>query len=349
MKTILFTGGGSAGHVIPNLALIEELLSETDVKVCYMGTKGIEKGLVAEWDIPFYEIECPKLIREKSWSAIQKNLHIPVEFHRAKQQALDGLTRLKPDVVFSKGGYVSLPVVWAAKKLNIPCFSHESDFSPGLANRLSARKCRYVFTSFPETAKRIPHGKYSGAPLRRSIFNATRAESRKALSIPFHSKVLLIFGGGSGSKAINDAVRSHLKELTEEYYVLHVCGKGNRVETNLKNYRQFEFIADMAMAYACADLVISRAGAGTVFELMALKKRSILVPLQGQTRGDQVENAAYFEDKGLCRVVKQDHLFTLPQAIQETLADEQMHERLQENAFHSGNETILSELKKALQ
>ena len=348
MKTILFTGGGSAGHVIPNLALIEELLSETDIQVCYMGTKGIEKGLVTEWDIPFYEIECSKLIREKSWTAIQKNLHIPVEFHRAKKQALDGLQRLKPDIVFSKGGYVSLPVVWAARKLNIPCFSHESDFSVGLANRLSARKCRYVFTSFPETAKRVPHGKYSGAPLRRSIFNATRAEARKTLSIPFHSKVLLIFGGGSGSKAINDAVRSHLKALTEEYYVLHVCGKGNIVESTLKNYRQFEFIADMAMAYACADLVIARAGAGTVFELMALKKRSILIPLQGQTRGDQVENAAYFEDKGLCRVVKQDHLFTLPQTIKEVLADEQMYERLQENAFHSGNETILRELKKAL-
>ena len=348
MKKILFTGGGSAGHVVPNLALIEELLSEGKTEVCYMGTNGIEKGLVAEWDVPFYEIECPKLIREKSWTAFKRNLHIPAEFYRAKKQALEGLKQLQPNVVFSKGGYVSLPVVWAAKKLNIPCFSHESDYSAGLANRLLARKCKYVFTSFPETAKKIPHGKYSGAPIRRSIFNATRAEARKSLSIPFHAKILLVFGGGSGSKVINDAVREHLKTLTDSYYVLHVCGKGNIVETTFKNYRQFEFIADMGRAYACADLVIARAGAGTVFELLALKKPSILVPLEGQTRGDQAENAAYFEGKGLCRVLKQSLLFTLPHAVKEAFADEKMKARLQENTFQSGNERILSELKKAL-
>ena len=348
MKKILFTGGGSAGHVVPNLALIEELLSEGETEVCYIGTNGIEKRLVAEWDVPFYEIECPKLIRGKSWAAFKRNLHIPAEFYRAKKQALEGLRKLQPDVVFSKGGYVSLPVVWAAKKLNIPCFSHESDYSAGLANRLLARKCKYVFTSFPETAKKIPHGKYSGAPIRRSIFNATRAEARKSLSIPFHAKVLLVFGGGSGSKVINDAVREHLKTLTDNYFVLHVCGKGNIVETTFKNYRQFEFIADMGRAYACADLVIARAGAGTVFELLALKKPSILVPLEGQTRGDQAENAAYFEGKGLCRVLKQSLLFTLPHAVEEAFADEKMKARLQENTFQSGNERILSELKKAL-
>ncbi|MBO5736875.1 MAG: UDP-N-acetylglucosamine--N-acetylmuramyl-(pentapeptide) pyrophosphoryl-undecaprenol N-acetylglucosamine transferase [Clostridia bacterium] len=349
MKKILFTGGGSAGHVIPNLALIEELLSEGETEVYYMGTKGIEKGLIAEWDIPFYEIECPKLIRGKSWESLKRNLHIPAEFHRAKAQALEGLKRIQPSVVFSKGGYVSLPVVWAAKKLNVPCFSHESDFSPGLANRLLARKCRYVFTSFPETAKRIPHGKYSGAPIRRSIFSATRAEARRHFAIPFHSKVLLIFGGGSGSAPINDAVRKHLETLTENYFVLHVCGKGNMVKSALKNYRQFEFIADMGMAYACADLVISRAGAGTIFELLALKKPALLIPLEGQTRGDQVENAAYFQAKGLCHVLKQSHLFTLPQAVEEAFTDDEMKKRLQENTFQSGNPCILAELKKVLQ
>ncbi len=348
MKKILFTGGGSAGHVIPNLALIEELLSDGEFSVCYMGTNGIEKRLITEWDIPFYEVECPKLIRGKSWEAFKRNLRIPVEFHHAKKQALEGLKRTRPDVVFSKGGYVSLPVVWAAKKLNIPCFSHESDFSPGLANRLIARKCRYVFTSFPETAKRLPHGKYSGAPLRRSIFNGTRAEARKHFSIPFHSKVLLIFGGGSGSKLINDAIRKHLKRLTDEYVILHICGKGNMVETTLKNYRQFEFITDMGMAYACADLVLSRAGAGTIFELLALKKPALLIPLEGQTRGDQMENAAYFQEKGLCHVLKQSHLSSLPQAVEEAFADEQMKERLQQSPFQSGNQTILTEIKKAL-
>lgn len=349
MKKILFTGGGSAGHVIPNLALIEELLSEGNIEVCYMGTNGIEKRLVSEWNIPFYEIDCPKLIRGKSWAVWKRNLHIPAEFHRAKKQALNILSNLRPDVIFSKGGYVALPVVWAAKKLHIPCYSHESDFSAGLANRLLARKCKYVFTSFPETAKRLPHGKYSGAPLRRSLFNATRAEARKYFSIPFHSKVLLIFGGGSGSASINEAVRKHLKTLTEQYFVLHVCGKGNMVECNMKNYLQFEFIADMGKAYACADLVIARAGAGTLFELLALKKPALLIPLEGQTRGDQVENAAYFAAKGLCHVLKQDYLFTLPQAVDEAFSDAQMKERLQANTFQRGNERILSELKRALQ
>ena len=156
MKKILFTGGGSAGHVIPNIALIEELLSSGEAAVCYMGTDGIEKGLIAEWNIPYFTIDCPKLIRGKSWNAIKRNLHIPAEFHRAKKQALEGLQQCKPDVVFSKGGYVALPVIAAAKKLHIPCFSHESDYSPGLANRLIARKCKYVFTSFPKRQNACP-------------------------------------------------------------------------------------------------------------------------------------------------------------------------------------------------
>ena len=298
MKKILFTGGGSAGHVIPNLALIEEILSKGEADVCYMGTGGIEKQLVTEWHIPYYQIECPKLIREKSFSAFKRNLHIPAEFLHAKKQALEGLKTFRPDLVFSKGGYVALPVIAAAKKLKIPCLAHESDFSAGLANKLSARMCRFVFTSFPETAKKLPHGKYSGAPLRRSVLYASRAEARKKFHIPFHAKVLLIFGGGSGSQAINDVIRQHLKTLTEKYVILHVCGRGNLIQSTLPNYRQFEFITDMGMAYACADLVISRAGAGTVFELLALKKPSILVPLEGQTRGDQVENAAYFHRPG---------------------------------------------------
>ncbi|MBQ4053339.1 MAG: hypothetical protein IJD33_03270, partial [Clostridia bacterium] len=171
---------------------------------------------------------------------------------------------------------------------------------------------------------------------------------RKRLGIPFTAKVLLVFGGGSGSAAINEAVRTHLKALTEQYFLLHVCGRGNLVESNVKNYRQFEFVADMGIAYACADLVLARAGAGTVFELLALKKPSLLVPLEGQTRGDQAENAAYFQQKGLCRVLKQNFLFTLPQAVDEAFTDEEMKAHLQASDFCQGNENILRELKKAL-
>ena len=348
MNKILFTGGGSAGHVIPNVALIEELLSEGKTDVCYIGTEGIEKSIIAEWKIPYHTITCPKLIRGGGWSGFTQNLRIPAAFHRAVKEAEDGLKKYKPDLVFSKGGYVSLPVVFAARKLKIPCFSHESDFSAGLANRLLARKCERVFTSFPETANTLPHGKYSGAPLRRSLFTPTRAESRRKLDIPFNAQVLLIFGGGSGSTAINTAVRKHLKTLTEKYYVLHVCGKGNMVKTNLKNYRQLEFVADMGILYACADLILARSGAGTVFEVLALKKPALFIPLEGQTRGDQWENAEYFRRKGLCRILPQKDLHKLPLAIEQTLADDGLKNKLQESNFGSGNANILRELRTAL-
>ena len=348
MKKILFTGGGSAGHVIPNLALMEELLSEGKTDVCYMATDGIEKRIIADWKIPYYTIACPKLVRGGGWSAFKKNLQIPLALRRAVKAAEDGLKKCKPDLVFSKGGYVALPVILAARKLKIPCYAHESDFSAGLTNRLTARKCEAVFTSFPETASSIPNGKYSGAPLRRSLFSTTRAEARKKLDIPFHAKVVLVFGGGSGSAAINQAVRKHLKALTEKYVLLHVCGKGNGVQSNLNNYRQFEFVADMATLYACADLVIARSGAGTVFEVLALKKPALFIPLEGQTRGDQWENAEYFRRKGLCHILPQSSLDKLPTAIQKTLADEDLLANLQASNFLCGNENILRELRSAL-
>ena len=348
MKKILFTGGGSAGHVIPNIALMEQVLSAGIADVCYMGTNGIEKRLISDWKIPFYQIDCPKLIRGRNWDSFRTNLRIPMQFHHAKKQALEGLNTCRPDLVFSKGGYVALPVVFAAKSLGIPCFAHESDFSLGLANRLSVGKCDCLFTSFPETAANIKKAKYSGAPIRRSVLSATKAEARKKFGIPFHEKVILIFGGGSGSETINEAVRKHLKTLTETYCVLHIRGKGNLTKCNVKNYRQFEFITDMGMAYACSDLIISRAGAGAVFEILALKKPSILIPLEGQTRGDQQENADYFSQKGLCVTLSQSNLHRLPSCIDETLQNKTLQQRLNESDYGQGNEIILREIKKRL-
>jgi len=348
MKKILFTGGGSAGHVVPNVAIMEQLLSDGKTDVCYIGTEGIEKNIVAEWNIPYYTISCPKYVRGGGLSALKRNLKIPIDFYRAYQQAKKGLLTYHPDVVFSKGGYVALPVVFACKKLKIPCFAHESDFSPGLANKLSARKCEKIFTSFPETAKRLSRGVHSGAPIKRAVFSATKTEARKRLGIGFHEKVVLIFGGGSGSKAINDAVRKNLKYLTENYVLLHVCGKGNTVESNLENYRQFEFVLDMGSLYACADLVVARAGAGTIFEILALKKRSLLIPLEGQTRGDQKENARYFERKGLCKVLSQKDIHLLPKAIENALKDDGLKERLALSSYPPANPFILRELKDAI-
>ncbi len=347
MQKILFTGGGSAGHVVPNIALIEQLLSEGKTDVCYMGTKGIEKDIVAPWHIPYYAIECPKLIRGGGWKGFWRNVKIPFQFLRAYKQAKKGLKIFRPDVVFSKGGYVALPVVYAAKRLKIPCYAHESDFSLGLANKLSARACERVFTSFPETAKRLKNGVHSGAPIKRSVLSATKAEARQKMGLAHTDKVVLVFGGGSGSKIINDTLRKQIKTLTEKYVIIHVCGKGNGIESNVKGYRQIEFAADMGTLYACADLVVARAGAGTVFETLALKKAALFIPLEGQTRGDQVENAEYFAQKGLCKILRQGEIERLSEGIDKTFLDEGLRARLAESVSPPANDFILRELKRA--
>ena len=164
--------------------------------------------------------------------------------------------------------------------------------------------------------------------------------------MPHHEKVLLVFGGGSGSAPINEALRKNLKTLCSRYVVLHVCGRGNLIESNLKNYRQFEFIEDMGAAYACADLIVARAGAGTVFELIALKKPSLLIPLEGQTRGDQIENAAYFERRGLCHTLAQGLLDKLVQSVDAVDSDEGLKTRLSQTNFTNGNDVILAEIRK---
>jgi UDP-N-acetylglucosamine--N-acetylmuramyl-(pentapeptide) pyrophosphoryl-undecaprenol N-acetylglucosamine transferase len=346
MQRILFTGGGSAGHVIPNVALIQKLLDEGKVDVCYMGTDGIEKDIITPWKIPYCQIECPKLIRGGGFKGFWQNLKIPFALKRAVQSAKEGLKRIQPTVVFSKGGYVALPVVIAAKKLKIPCFAHESDLSVGLANKLSSRYCKRVFTSFPETAKRLKNGEFTGAPIRESLLHASRAIARQKYDIPSGKKVVLVFGGGSGSARINQAVREHIQTLTREYFVLHICGKGNLVNSRIQNYVQIEFAEDMGEVYALADVVVCRAGAGTLFELLALKKPALVIPLEGQTRGDQLQNADYFKHRGLCHVLHQNDLKALPQAIERTLLDDGLKARLTQSGFTCGNERILTALQE---
>lgn len=347
MMKILFTGGGSAGHVVPNLALIHELRAEGKADVCYIGTNGLEKSLVLQRKIPFHEIVCPKLTRGGGVRGFWRNTKIPVQFFRAVREAEEGLRAFRPDVVFSKGGYVALPVVFAARKLKIPCFAHESDFSLGLANRLSAKKCDAVFTSFPETAQTLKNGRYVGALLHPALFEANEKAARKTFGIPEQAKVLLVFGGGSGSTAINEALRARLPRLTKKYFVLHVCGKGNLVQTNIPNYRQESFLSDMGSAYACADLILSRAGAGAVFETLALHKPALFVPLEGATRGDQKENAAYFARKGLCRILPQAELSSLADAVDDAFADEGLRERVRGATIPTGNHAVLQALRRA--
>lgn len=348
MKKVLFVGGGSAGHIVPNVAIIDCLLRMGKIDVCYMGTDGMEKKLIAPLHIPYYQIECPKLTRGGGFAAWKNNFRIPARFRLAVEQAKSGLRAFSPDLVFSKGGYVSLPVVTAAHKMGIPCVTHESDYSLGLANKLMAKKCDTVFTAFPETAKGIKNGKYVGQPIRKSLFSASRHRARTEYCDGTKKPVVLIFGGGSGSTTLNAAVRKDVKRLCERYFILHVCGKGNVVDSTVKDYRQFEYVGNIGDLYAAADVVVCRAGAGATFETLALKKPAVLVPLEKQTRGDQLENAQYFEKRGLCKVLREGNLDGLEESIEGALSDETMKDALASSRYCDGTANVLYQIFKYL-
>ena len=348
MKKILFTGGGSAGHVVPNLALIRDLKKTGGYDISYLGSDGIEKNLVSGADIPFYEISCPKLVR----SFTLKNLTIPFSLFKAVREAKKILRKLKPDLVFSKGGYVSLPVCLAAAKEKIPVLTHESDLSAGLATKLVAGKCRRVLTSFPETAEKFKNGKFTGSPLRAELFDyADKAEAKKRFPSLRGKPTILAFGGGSGAAAINRAVFENLGELLKRYDVLHIVGKNNADSAPKRaGYASFEYIGNMGEAYACADLVIARAGSNTLFELAALKLPALIVPLCRGSRGDQAENAAYFQNRGLIRVVDEKRLTSdLVKQTDAAINDSELRAALKKSPFaKSGNAAILSEIKSAI-
>ncbi len=348
MKKILFVGGGSAGHVVPNIALIECLLRMGKIDVCYMGTDGLEKRLVAPLRIPYYQISCPKLVRGASFRALKNNWGLWGKLKAAQAQAEQGLRTFSPDLVFSKGGYVSLPVVLAAHKLGIPCLTHESDYSLGLANKLMAKKCAAVLTAFPETADGLKNGKYVGQPLRKSLFSASRHGARQDYCEGTKKPVVLVLGGGSGSVAINRAVRADIKRFCDEYFLLHVCGKGNVVDSTVKDYRQFEYVNNIGDLYAAADVVVTRAGAGATFEALALKKPAVLIPLAKQTRGDQLQNARYFERRGLCKVLPEKQLDALADKIEEALHDQDLQAALSVAHYSEGTANTLYQIFKAL-
>lgn len=345
MKHLVLTGGGSAGHAVPNAALIPALSERYELS--YIGTDGIEKRIIAPYKIPYCTIKCAKFVRGLSLS----NLSIPFRFYKSVKEAERGLKALKADGVFSKGGYVALPIVFAAKKLGLPVLSHESDLSPGLANKIIAKKCRAVLTSFPETAKRLKNGKYTGAPMRQALFGADKAAALAKYGFSGQKPVLLVLGGGSGSKTVNEALRANLFALTEKFDVLHLCGRGNAVQSNARGYVQREYEEDMPSAYAAADIALSRAGAGAAFELIALKKPTLFVPLENKrTRGDQAENAVYFEARGLAKVLREKDLTpaSLHSALFSLAEDEALKKALGESDITSGNAAILAEIEKML-
>lgn len=343
MKKIIFTGGGSAGHSVPNAAIIEKLKNRYEL--FYIGTNNIEKEIISPLHIPYYEITCPKIERDKPL----KNLSVPRRLSEAVRQSKNILEKVKPDLVFSKGGYVSVPVIIAAKKLKIPALTHESDISLGLANKINAGKCLKVLTSFPETAERIKNGKYTGSPIREELFYVDRQKSLAKFGFNGDKPVLLVFGGGSGSSAINSALRENISTLAKKYRILHICGKENVMQNNIAGYIQREYEKDMGAAYACADMIIARSGANTVFECMALKKKALFIPLENRaTRGDQVANAEYFAAKKLCAVLREKNLNKFYKAVEDTFSDRSISENLKIHGSADGTKNIVTEIENAL-
>lgn len=310
MKKIVMTGGGTAGHVTPNIALLPGLRS-AGYKISYIGSyTGMEKHLIEEQNIPYYGISSGKLRRYLD----VKNLTDPVRVVKGFFQAKKLLKKLRPDVVFSKGGFVSVPVILAAKTLHIPAIIHESDMTPGLANRLAIPSAWRVCCNFPETLQYLPEGKavLTGSPIRKELLSGDRNAGLSLCGFTNDKPVILIIGGSTGSKFINDTIRSLLDELLADYQVLHLCGKGNLDDSlaDRKGYAQFEYAdKELRDLFAAADLVISRAGANAICELLALHKPNILIPLSAAaSRGDQILNARSFEKQGFSYVIEEEQL-----------------------------------------
>ena len=312
MKKIVLTGGGTAGHVTPNIALLPAL-KEAGYEVAYMGSyDGIEKKLIGDFDIPYTGISTGKFRRYLDI----KNLTDPFRVIKGYREARKYLKEYAPDVVFSKGGFVSVPVVRAAHSLKIPCIIHESDMTPGLANKLCIPVAHKVCCNFPETLKLLPEEKavLTGSPIRKELTQGNKIAGLDMCGFTGNKPVIMVIGGSLGANNVNKAVRDALPQLLEDFQVVHLCGK-DKVDNLLLNtpgYKQFEYVkAELKDLFAMADIVISRAGANAICELLALKKPNILIPLPAaSSRGDQILNAKSFESQGFSIVVDEEVLTT---------------------------------------
>ncbi len=328
-KKIVLTGGGTAGHVTPNIALIPELRKE-GYEIFYIGSKnGIEKSLIEDQGIPYYGVSTGKLRRYFDL----KNFSDPFRIVKGFAEAKSLLKEIKPDILFSKGGFVSVPVVRAANALKIPCIIHESDITPGLANRLCIPAARKICCNFPETMQYVPENKgvLTGTPIREELSEGSRKKGLSLCGFNEFKPVLLIIGGSQGAKAVNACVRESLSDLLKDFQIIHLCGKGNLDESllNTQGYKQFEYLKDdLKDAFAAADIVISRAGANAICELLALHKPNLLIPLPtAGSRGDQLLNASSFEAQGFSMVLQQENLSkeTLLSSVAELYCNRQMY------------------------
>lgn len=305
MKKIILTGGGTAGHVTPNLALVPRL-RELGFEIKYIGSyNGMEKELVESAGLDYFGISSGKLRRYFSL----KNFTDPFRVIKGYFEAKKFIKKYQPDVLFSKGGFVTVPVVFAASKYNIPVIIHESDMTPGLANRLAIKKATKVCHNFPETANYLDgKGVHTGSPLRQEIFSGNKLKALDMCGFTANKPVIMVTGGSLGAENVNILIRKALPELLKSFQVAHLCGKGKVDESLIgtEGYAQFEYISDeMKDFFAMADLIISRAGANSICEISAMRKPNILIPLSAQaSRGDQILNAKSYEKQGFSVVLE---------------------------------------------
>ena len=346
MKHIVLTGGGTAGHVTPNIAMLPRL-QERGYQISYIGSyDGIEKKLIEELGIPYYGISSGKLRRYFD----PKNFSDPFKVLKGYGEAKKLLKDLKPDIVFSKGGFVTVPVVIAAKHRKIPAIIHESDMTPGLANKLCIPSAVKVCCNFPETVSQLPPDKavLTGTPIRQELLSGNRIAALEFTGLSPGKPVVMIIGGSLGAAAVNDAVRRILPQLLESFQVIHLCGKDKLDEShqNISGYVQYEYIKkELADLFALADIVISRAGANAICEINSLKKPNLLIPLSAKaSRGDQILNARSFERLGYSMVLEEEQITdnTLYNAITELYHNRQSYiEAMSKNQEMDSIEKIL--------
>lgn len=346
MKKIVMTGGGTAGHVTPNLALAP-LLKDAGYEIFYIGSyTGIEKNMVEKAGITYYGISSGKLRRYHDW----KNFTDPFRVIKGFSEANQLLKHIKPDVVFSKGGFVSVPVVMAAGRQHIPAIIHESDMTPGLANKLAIPFATKVCCNFPETLNYLPDGKavHTGSPIRQELFSGNKEAGLSFCGFTADKPVLLIMGGSIGSRFINNAVWESLDELLKSFQIVHLVGKGN-VNNELvgkTGYQQYEFVSEQLNdIFAMTDIMISRAGANSISEILALKIPNILIPLSAAaSRGDQILNAESYEKQGFSTVLQEETLTSelLLSSIKDVYARrDEIKEKMASSKLLDANKVIL--------
>ena len=348
-RTIILTGGGTGGHVVPNISLLPYLKKHFD-KIFYIGTNGIEKEMMSGKVDKFFEIKAFKLRRDKKLA----NLLLPFRLLGSIRECKKILKKTRPSVIFSKGGYVSVPVCIASKMLKIPIVSHESDLSLGLANKVICRLSNTLCTTFEKTAQNIKKGVFTGSPIRKELFEGQKEKGYQITSFDGKRKIILFTGGSTGAKGINDCVFASIELLTNKYDIIHLVGKGKGQKINNPHYCQMEFCSQIEHLFAIADIVVTRAGSNAIYELLAISKPMLLIPLpKGSSRGDQVENAKYFEQKGYARILYQENLNskTLLDNIDDMIANQTaIQNKLQQipkRALINGAENITKEILKS--